>query len=108
MTPSEPLFARRRVRDGLGYASARFLKLDRGASMRVTRLALPILLVLASIALLTEPAHAAAGDLDPTFGDGGKLWTIQIGLDFLRAGAAVGPQQAGKMVRGGTPSTGRG
>jgi len=76
--------------------------------MRVTRLALPILLALASIALLTEPAHAAAGDLDPTFGDGGKLWTIQIGLDFLRAGQDVALQQDGKIVVVGTASSSQG
>src|SRR5438132_6682199 len=64
--------------------------------------ALLSLLVLVSL-WLSRPVNAAAGDLDPTFGNGGKVTTDFPGEN---EGRAVAIQTDGKIVVAGGPDFG--
>jgi uncharacterized delta-60 repeat protein len=61
---------------------------------------------LAGLATLAPPAIATAGDLDPTFGTGGKV-TTDFGSVNEEA-AAVALQTDGKIVAAGTTGGGMG
>jgi uncharacterized delta-60 repeat protein len=59
-----------------------------------------LLALLASLLILASPAHAAAGDLDPTFGTGGKVTTDFFGRDDGGRRALI-LQPDGKIVLAG-------
>ena len=66
---------------------------------RELRAVLALLLVLALVGLYPNGVSAAAGDLDPTFGVGGKRTTDFFGHDDV--GAAVAVQPDGKIIVAG-------
>ncbi len=68
----------------------------RSADLRKLRLLVAVLLAFAVTGFLSQVALAAAGDLDPTFGVGGKRTTDYFGADDV--GSAVAVQPDGKVV----------
>ncbi len=72
--------------------------------LRKLRLLVSLLLILPLTGFLSQVAHAAAGDLDPSFGVGGKRTTDFLGNDDV--GAAVVVQPDGKVVVAGIALSG--
>ncbi|TMK87203.1 MAG: hypothetical protein E6G40_06645 [Actinobacteria bacterium] len=77
----------------------------RGVRLRVGFLTL---LAIVLVGWMARPAVAAAGDLDPTFGDNGKVTTGQIGVDILKGIADIALQPDGKIVAVGTATSPQG